>query len=77
MGAWEFMRPLISELLAGRCPLHYIGRPRSESPSEGSAARHQIHQKMLVERAFESTGADEAAARPVAKEVHSLTGSKR
>jgi 2-oxoglutarate dehydrogenase E1 component len=77
MGGWEFMRPLISELVAGHCPLRYIGRPRSESPSEGSAARHQIHQKMLVERAFELTGADEDTTRPVTKEMRSLTGSKR
>ena len=75
MGAWEFMRPLLSELVAGRCPLHYIGRPRSESPAEGSAARHQINQKQLVERVFEPL--DEAAPRPVAKELRSLTGSKR
>jgi 2-oxoglutarate dehydrogenase E1 component len=89
MGAWEFMRPLLSEMIGGRCPLRYIGRPRSESPSEGSAARHQINQKLLVERAFESltrqsddasagaSGTDEAASRPVTKEVRSLTGSKR
>ena len=77
MGAWEFMRPLLSELVAGRCPLRYIGRPRSESPSEGSAARHQINQKQLVERAFEPLGTDEAAPGPVAKDLRSLTGSKR
>jgi 2-oxoglutarate dehydrogenase E1 component len=88
MGAWEFMRPLLSELIAGRCPLRYIGRPRSESPSEGSAARHQINQKQLVDSAFEplsrpsgeaatAEGTNEAPPRPVAKELRSLTGSKR
>ena len=36
MGAWEFMRPLLEELIGDRCPLRYIGRARSSSPSEGS-----------------------------------------
>jgi 2-oxoglutarate dehydrogenase E1 component len=53
MGAWEFMRPLIEEMIGGRCPLRYIGRARSGSPSEGSAAWHQLNQKVLVEQAFD------------------------
>ena len=53
MGAWEFMRPLLDELIGGRCPLRYIGRPRSASPSEGSAAWHQLNQKQIVDRAFD------------------------
>jgi 2-oxoglutarate dehydrogenase E1 component len=52
MGAWEFMRPLLESLLGGRFPLRYIGRPRSASPSEGSAAWHHLNQKTLVEQAF-------------------------
>jgi 2-oxoglutarate dehydrogenase E1 component len=53
MGAWQFMRPHLEELLADRCPLRYIGRARSSSPSEGSAAWHQLNQKMLVEQALD------------------------
>jgi 2-oxoglutarate dehydrogenase E1 component len=53
MGAWQFMRPLLEELLDGRRPLRYIGRARSASPSEGSAAWHQLNQKALVEQAFD------------------------
>ena len=53
MGAWEFMRPLLEELIGDRCPLRYIGRARSASPSEGSAAWHQLNQKALVEQAFD------------------------
>jgi 2-oxoglutarate dehydrogenase E1 component len=53
MGAWQFMRPHLEELIADRCPLRYIGRARSSSPSEGSAAWHQVNQKMLVEQAFD------------------------
>ena len=53
MGAWEFMHPLLDELVAGRCPLRYVGRARSSSPSEGSAAWHQLNQKVLIEQAFD------------------------
>ncbi len=53
MGAWEFMRPLLDELIGDRCPLRYIGRVRSSSPAEGSAAWHHLNQKALVEQAFD------------------------
>jgi 2-oxoglutarate dehydrogenase E1 component len=53
MGAWEFMRPLLQELLGDRYPLRYIGRARASSPSEGSAAWHQLNQKALVEQTFD------------------------
>jgi 2-oxoglutarate dehydrogenase E1 component len=53
MGAWEFIRPLLEELIGDRCPLRYIGRVRNSSPSEGSSAWHQLNQKALVERAFD------------------------
>jgi 2-oxoglutarate dehydrogenase E1 component len=53
MGAWEFMRPRLEELIGDRCPLRYIGRVRNSSPSEGSSAWHQLNQKTLVERAFD------------------------
>jgi 2-oxoglutarate dehydrogenase E1 component len=53
MGAWAFVRPLLEELIGNRCPLRYIGRARSASPSEGSAAWHHLNQKALVEQAFD------------------------
>jgi 2-oxoglutarate dehydrogenase E1 component len=53
MGAWEFARPLLDDLIAGRWPLRYIGRPRSASPSEGSAAWHALNQRAIVEQAFD------------------------
>jgi 2-oxoglutarate dehydrogenase E1 component len=54
MGAWEFARPLLEELLGGRTPLRYVGRVRSASPSEGSSAWHQLTQKAIIEQAFGS-----------------------
>ncbi len=53
MGAWEFMRPLLLQMLGDRRPLRYVGRTRSASPSEGSSTWHQINQKALVERGFD------------------------
>jgi 2-oxoglutarate dehydrogenase E1 component len=53
MGVWGFVRPQLEEMLGGRCPLRYVGRARSSSPSEGSAAWHQLNQKALVEQAFD------------------------
>ena len=52
MGAWEFMRPLLEEVIANRCPLRYIGRVRNSSPSEGSAAWHHLNQAALVDQVF-------------------------
>jgi len=53
MGPWDFMRPRLKEILDGRLPLRYLGRPRRSSPAEGSAAWHQSNQKTLVEYAFD------------------------
>jgi 2-oxoglutarate dehydrogenase E1 component len=53
MGAWEFVRPRLEELIGNRCPLRYVGRVRNSSPSEGSSAWHQLNQKALVEQAFD------------------------
>jgi 2-oxoglutarate dehydrogenase E1 component len=52
MGAWEFMRPRLMELMAGRWPLRYIGRPRRASPAEGSSAWHKRNQKAISQQAF-------------------------
>ena len=54
MGAWNFMRPRLRQLLAKEdLPLHYIGRPESSSPAEGSSTLYRINQRALIEQAFE------------------------
>ncbi|MGE0394771.1 MAG: 2-oxoglutarate dehydrogenase E1 component [Vicinamibacterales bacterium] len=64
MGAWEFMRPLLGELLDGRrLALRYVGRTRAASPSEGSSAWHQLTQKALIEQVLDT--ADEAVGAPL------------
>ncbi len=53
MGAWQFVRLPLARLLDGRCPLLYIGRPRSSSPAEGSSAWHALNQDKIIRQAFE------------------------
>jgi 2-oxoglutarate dehydrogenase E1 component len=72
MGAWEFFRPLLEEVLGDRCPLRYIGRTRSSSPSEGSAAWHQLNQKALIERAFDLDSHASDAWMVLSKQVRTL-----
>ena len=69
MGAWEFMLPRLEEMMAGRWPLRYIGRARAASPSEGSAAWHQLNQKTLVEQAFEMQAEPVEAPLVLSKQV--------
>jgi 2-oxoglutarate dehydrogenase E1 component len=53
MGAWEFMRPRLDEMIGNTRALRYIGRARNSSPSEGSLAWHQLNQKALASLAFD------------------------
>jgi 2-oxoglutarate dehydrogenase E1 component len=53
MGAWNYLRPHLRELTEGRLPLHYVGRPESSSPAEGSSTLYRINQQSLIEQAFE------------------------
>jgi 2-oxoglutarate dehydrogenase E1 component len=67
MGAWEFVRPLLEEAVSRRgLPVRYIGRPRSASPSEGSAAWHAVNQRALVDEVLTvgaAAGAGEVSVR--------------
>jgi 2-oxoglutarate dehydrogenase E1 component len=69
MGAWEFARPLLEQVIDGRCPLRYVGRARNSSPSEGSAAWHQLNQRAVVAQAFEQSADATVLDRVVAKQV--------
>ena len=53
MGAWESVQPRLLELIDGRWPLRYVGRPRRASPAEGSMSWHKVTQQAIVEGAFE------------------------
>jgi 2-oxoglutarate dehydrogenase E1 component len=69
MGAWEFVRPLLEQVIDGRWPLRYIGRVRNSSPSEGSAAWHSANQRAIVEQTFEDKTATKDADRVLSKQV--------
>jgi 2-oxoglutarate dehydrogenase E1 component len=69
MGAWEFVRPLLEELIDGRWPLRYIGRVRNSSPSEGSSAWHQVNQRAIVEQVFEEKAETRELDRVLSKQV--------
>ena len=69
MGAWDSVRPELEQVIARRCPLRYVGRVRNSSPSEGSAAWHQVNQRALVAQAFEEKADVGDASRVVAKQV--------
>jgi 2-oxoglutarate dehydrogenase E1 component len=69
MGAWEFARPLLEQLIDGRWPLRYIGRVRNSSVSEGSAAWHNYNQRAIVDQTFEEKAATVDADRVLSKQV--------
>ena len=54
MGGWSFMEPRLLKLLGSDRSLRYVGRPASASPATGSHTIHQMEQRQLVNRAFES-----------------------
>jgi 2-oxoglutarate dehydrogenase E1 component len=69
MGAWEFVRPLLEQLIDGRWPLRYIGRVRNSSPSEGSSTWHAANQRAIVERVFEENADSKEMDRVLSKQV--------
>jgi 2-oxoglutarate dehydrogenase E1 component len=52
MGTWNYLRPRLRELLKDKLALHYVGRPESSSPAEGSSTLYRINQQALIEQAF-------------------------
>jgi len=77
MGAWDWVRGQLEEAIDDRVSLRYVGRVRSASPSEGSAAWHQINQQRLIDEAFTLDGRGFAESTVLSKAVRSLTTSKR
>jgi 2-oxoglutarate dehydrogenase E1 component len=53
MGAWNYLRPHLRLLVEDRLTLHYVGRPESSSPAEGSTTLYRINQRSLIEQAFD------------------------
>src|SRR5215212_2818586 len=53
MGAWNYLRPHLRQLADNHLTLHYVGRPESSSPAEGSSTLYRINQQSLIEQAFD------------------------
>jgi 2-oxoglutarate dehydrogenase E1 component len=77
MGAWDWVRGQLDETIQERASLRFIGRVRSSSPSEGSAAWHQINQRILVDEAFSLESRPLGSSTVLSKAVRSLITSKR
>ncbi len=52
-GACDFIQPRLQRLLEDAMPLRLIARPRRAAPAEGSMGMHSLHQKTLLDRAYE------------------------
>jgi 2-oxoglutarate dehydrogenase E1 component len=52
MGAWRKFRPLLDELIDEKLPFHYVGRPASSSPAEGSTSQYNAAQRALIKQVF-------------------------
>ena len=66
MGAWDYLRPRLRGLTDDQVPLHYVGRPESSSPAEGSSTSYRANQQALIEQAFKFD--EQARTRSVIKE---------
>jgi 2-oxoglutarate dehydrogenase E1 component len=53
MGAWNYLQPRLRQLCGERIPFHYVGRPESSSPAEGSSTIYRLNQQALIEQAFQ------------------------
>ncbi len=52
MGAWNFIEPRLKWLAPEGVQVHYIGRRRRSSPSEGDPTIHKKEQARIMEEAF-------------------------
>jgi len=52
MGGWDYIRPLLYELLPESVPLRYAGRERSAASATGSVALHKQQYAAIMEQVF-------------------------
>lgn len=51
-GAWKYVQPLLNEIVQGRWPIKYIGRPNRASPAEGYFAWHKSKQDEIMQKVY-------------------------
>ncbi|WP_272946209.1 hypothetical protein [Parachlamydia acanthamoebae] len=52
MGAWNFIRPKLREILPSTLELEYIGRACKASPAVGSYALHKQEHAEIIQAIF-------------------------
>lgn len=52
MGAWQYIAPHLSSLLASNQILEYIGRPEQSSPAVGDSSIHKPQQEQIIKQAL-------------------------
>lgn len=52
MGAWDYISPILSELLPKEKKIQYVGRSRSASPAAGSYALHKKEHAAIMDALF-------------------------
>jgi 2-oxoglutarate dehydrogenase E1 component len=55
MGAWNYIEPLLRELLDPAITISYVGRPASASPAEGSLSQHTVEQARILAEAVQTS----------------------
>ena len=58
MGAWNFVRCYLDELLPADCVLAYIGRDEAASPATGSGHIHQSEQQEIITQTLDLRGGE-------------------
>jgi 2-oxoglutarate dehydrogenase E1 component len=54
MGAWNYIYPLLLEIMPKDHTLHYAGRARSATPATGSHLLHEKEHEMILKQVFEN-----------------------
>ena len=52
MGAWSYIEPRLKNIVSGRLPVRYVGRPERSSPAEGLPDIHEVEQGRILEEAL-------------------------
>ena len=53
MGAWDFVRSYLDEVIPESCDLDYVGRDEAASPATGSGQVHLAEQQEIVSQALD------------------------
>ena len=76
MGAWNFIRPLLHDLIADVCgpsiKLEYVGRRSSGTTAEGSSKAHVLEQTRILGAALSADASGDSPAKKIGAPVLSI-----